>query len=122
MVISAHKAAGFVVGGKKGYNKNGCIKLSGVQGVKLLDFYTTCVGAALALGSWKKVSVWLLLCCPAIVLGAQRSATGFYAAALHTNHPGIHESSLLCCFNLLDYHTCCTDCRMTRLSFPAAHE
>ncbi len=55
MVIAAHKAANSEVGGKKGLNKNGKFKVSGVKDIPLLDFYTTCVDVAVDRGSWKEV-------------------------------------------------------------------
>ena len=64
MVIAAHKAANSDVGGKKGFNKNGKFKVSGVKDISLLDFYTTCVAVALDLGSWKKVCSLLLAMLP----------------------------------------------------------
>ncbi|MFM6174774.1 MAG: hypothetical protein ACKPB4_22045 [Sphaerospermopsis kisseleviana] len=54
MVIAAHKAANSDVGGKKGLNKNGNVKVSGVN-IPLLQFYTSCVAVAVENGSWKEV-------------------------------------------------------------------
>ena len=56
-MINAHKAAGIDVGGKKGFNKNGNIKVGWQTDIQLTEFYKTCVEVALRLGSWKEVSL-----------------------------------------------------------------
>lgn len=55
-VISSHQAAGCSVGGKKGMNKSGKIKVSGAKNIRLDEFYNVCLEVAVQLGSWKEVS------------------------------------------------------------------